>query len=147
MGTSIKVGYVPYSKDLQHPGDRRRIVIWADANEATLEIHEPLNSDLLILSNGANFNYWIKKFNKPIVLDLVDGYLGEKPGWPKDFLRNLIRSISGRSNFLDFTYTRALKKACRNSDAVIVASGIGLANKVIGSEVAGQPTSGVTVTV
>lgn len=122
MATPFTVGYVPYSKDLAHPGDRRRIVIWAKAHEVTLAIDQPLNSDLLILSNGANFNYWIKKSKSPVILDLVDGYLGEKPSWFRDFLRNVLRSINGKSHFLDITYTRTLKKACRNSSAVIVAT-------------------------
>jgi len=122
MATPFTVGYVPYSNDLTHPGDRRRIAIWAKARKVTLEIGQPLNSDLLILSNGANFNYWIKKYKGPIILDLVDGYLGEKPSWPRDFLRNVLRSLNGKSNLLDVTYTRTLKKACRNSSAVIVAT-------------------------
>jgi hypothetical protein len=48
--------------------------------------------------------------------------LGEKPNWAKDFVRNIVRSTNGKSNFLDITYTRALKKACRASKAVIVAT-------------------------
>jgi hypothetical protein len=113
---------VPHSTELGHPGDRRRIVIWAEANNVTLEIAQPLNSDLLILSNRANFSFWISKAKGPVILDLVDGYLGEKPSWVKDFLRNIVRSINGKSDFLDVTYTRSLKRACRRSDAIVVAS-------------------------
>lgn len=122
MSAELRVGYVPYSADLQHPGDRRRLLIWAEANHIKLETEKPLNSDLLILSNGANLNYWIKRTQKPVVLDLVDGYLGEKPNWARDFVRNIVRSINGKSNFQDITYTRALKKACKESKAVIVAT-------------------------
>jgi hypothetical protein len=122
MSASLRVGYVPYSTDLQHPGDRRRVQIWAEANNLKLETRHPLDSDLLILSNGANFNYWIKRTQKPVILDLVDGYLGEKPNWARDFARNIVRSINGKSNFLDITYTRTLKKACKASTAVIVAT-------------------------
>ena len=113
---------MPHSKELGHPGDRRRIVIWAEAQGVILEIGQPLNSDLIILSDHAKFNYWISKAKSPIILDLVDGYLGEKPSWTKDFLRNIVRSINGKSHFLDITYTRSLKRACRRSDAVVVAS-------------------------
>ena len=122
MSANLRIGYVPYSTNLQHPGDRRRILIWAEANNLKLETRHPLDSDLLILSNGANFNYWIKRTSKPVILDLVDGYLGEKPNWARDFVRNIVRSINGKSNFLDITYTRALKKACKMSKAVIVAT-------------------------
>ena len=122
MSADLRVGYVPYSADLQHPGDRRRILIWAEANHIKLETKKPLDSDLLILSNGANFNYWIRRTQKPVILDLVDGYLGEKPNWVKDFVRNIVRAVNGKSNFQDITYTRSLKKACRESKAVIVAT-------------------------
>ena len=122
MSAELRVGYVPYSADLQHPGDRRRLLIWAEANHVKLETEKPLNSDLLILSNGANFNYWIKRTQKPVVLDLVDGYLGEKPNWVRDFVRNIVRAVNGKSNFQDITYTRSLKKACRESKAIIVAT-------------------------
>jgi len=122
MSDKLRVGYVPYSKDLQHPGDRRRILIWANANNSVLQTQQPLDSDLLVLSNGANFNYWIKRTKKPVILDLVDGYLGEEPNWLRDFIRNIVRSINGKSNLLDITYTRAIKKACAASAAIIVAT-------------------------
>ena len=51
MSDKLRVGYVPYSNDLQHPGDRRRILIWANANNLMLQTQQPLDSDLLILSN------------------------------------------------------------------------------------------------
>jgi hypothetical protein len=122
MIQKLSIGYVPYSKDLSHPGDRRRIGILKDSLVHKLEIDSPLDGDLLVLSGAANLNYWIRKTNKPIVLDIVDGYLGERPGFVKDALRNLVRSINGSSNFSAITYSRALKKACSNASAVIVAS-------------------------
>lgn len=122
MPDNLRIGYVPYSQDLQHPGDRRRILVWAEANEFVLETKKPLDSDLLILSNGANFNYWIRRTKKPVILDIVDGYLGEKPRWIRDFVRNVVRSFNGKSNLLDITYTRSMKKACAASAAVIVAT-------------------------
>ena len=122
MSVSLRIGYVPLSEDLQHPGDRRRIQIWANSKNLVLQTQQPLDSDLLILSSGANFNYWIKRTKKPVILDLVDGYLGEEPGWIKDVGRNIVRSINSKSNLLDITYTRAIKKGCAASTAVIVAT-------------------------
>ena len=116
-----KVGYVGYSKDLQHPADRRRIASWADESEIELEITNPIESEVLILSNSANFSYWMKRAHQPIVLDLVDGYLGEYPSFVKDFLRNILRTLRGTSSFRWLTYTKHLQWACEHSDAVIVA--------------------------
>lgn len=118
----IRVGYVPYSKDLQHPGDRRRLEVWAHAKKTELNTTNPVDSDVLVLSSAANFGYWLKRVKQPIVLDLVDGYLGENPSFAKDLARNIVRSIKGTSSLHWITYTRHLRKACQMSEAVIVAS-------------------------
>jgi hypothetical protein len=118
----MKVGYVPYSQDLSHPADRRRLAMWASELNVDLGILDPLDCDLLVLSNAANFSYWMHKTNKPVILDLVDGYLGEAPPLYKDVARNILRTVSGSSQFLWFRYTNHLKFAIRNCSAVIVAS-------------------------
>ena len=118
----MKVGYVPYSNDLSHPADRRRIVTWAKGKNVTLEIKSPLECDVLVLSNAANFEYWIEKAKQPIILDLVDGYLGEKPMFIRDFLRNCVRTVNKKSRLKWIRYTKHMEYACKNSAAVIVAS-------------------------
>ena len=120
--TLIRVGYVPYSRDLKHPADRRRLASWALERKVPLHITDPLNSDALVLSNAANFGYWIKQSKQPVILDLVDGYLGEKPSLFRDFSRNILRTIRGTSSLNWLTYTEHLKEACRQSAAVVVAS-------------------------
>ena len=122
MKDSLVVGYVPYSKDLSHPGDRRRLVVWANSKKLQLNISDPLKSDVLVLSCGSNFNYWIKKAECPVIIDLIHGYMGEKTFWLKEFRRNVIRSFNGTSNLKYITFTRALKIACKSSDAVIVST-------------------------
>jgi hypothetical protein len=122
MQSKIEVGYVPYSTNLLHPGDRRRLAAWAQSQGTQLKVANPLKSDVLVLSNAANFNYWLKRAKQPVVLDLVDGYLGEHPPFIKDVARNVLRSIRGTSNLGWITYTRHIRTACRRSDAVVVAS-------------------------
>lgn len=122
MADNFRVGYVPYSSDLSHPGDRRRIRTWAASRGSKLQLDAPIQSDLLVLSADANLNYWISRSKQPVILDLVDGYLGEEPTFVKDFGRNMIRSYKGKSNYSSVTFTKALRKACVNADAVIVAS-------------------------
>ena len=122
MVKAIKVGYVPYSSDLQHPGDRRRLASWAMDTGVALNTNDPLESDLLVLSNAANFGYWLKRARQPVILDLVDGYLGEHPKFIKDVTRNIVRSIRGSSDLRWLSYTNHLRYACKKSDLVIVAS-------------------------
>ena len=119
---NTRIGYVGNSVDLKHPADRRRLVSWSDASGATLETKEPLKSDLIVLSSVANFSYWIKRAKQPVILDLVDAYLGEKPNFLKDFGRNVLRSYKGSSKLHWITYTRHLKYACKKSTAIVVAS-------------------------
>lgn len=122
VSENVQVGYVPYSADLKHPGDRRRLASWAADKGIQLKIENPLDSDLLVLSNAANFGYWLKRARQPVILDLVDGYLGEYPSFIKDVTRNVVRSISRSSDLRWITYTNHLRSACRKSTAVIVAS-------------------------
>ena len=122
MSDKFKIGYVPYTSDMSHPGDRRRLGAWANATHSKIIIDSPFESDLLVLSAAANFKYWLDKSRQPVILDLVDGYLGESPNILKDAGRNLIRSFKGKSNYSSITFTRALRDACRRADAIIVAS-------------------------
>jgi hypothetical protein len=118
----IRIGYVPNSPNLEHPADRRRIAGWAKASNIVLELDNPLQSDVLVLSNAANFGFWMRRAKQPVILDLVDGYLGENPNILKDTLRNIIRTVNGSSQLRWLTYTRHLREACKNAYAVIVAS-------------------------
>ena len=113
---------MPYSQDLQHPADRRRLATWAKGKKTALNLVNPIKSDILVLSSAANFGHWLKLAKQPVILDLVDGYLGQNPTFLEDFARNIVRSIKGTSNFKWITYTRHLIYACKNSDAIVVAS-------------------------
>ena len=118
----VKIGYVPHSTDLEHPADRRRLAAWAVSNEIKLNVENPLESDVLVLSSAANFGHWLSRATQPVILDLVDGYMGEHPSFLKNFARNFLRSLQGTSNLKWITYTRHLRAACQRSDAIIVAS-------------------------
>ncbi len=119
---ALEIGYVANSADLSHPADRRRLAAWASKNGVKLKIKNPLESDILVLSNAANFGWWLSRATQPVVLDLVDGYIGERPYFLKDFARNILRSLRGTSSLRWITYTRHIRIACQKSDAVIVAS-------------------------
>ena len=122
MQDNLTFGYTPHSKDLTHPADRRRAYIWACFAQIKFETENPLNSDVLILTSSANLSYFCNNSKQPIILDLVDGYLGEQPSFPRDFLRNIVRSFNGQSSYRSITYTRELIRACKIANAVVVAS-------------------------
>ena len=118
----IKVGYVPYSQDLQHPGDRRRLKTASDIEGIEIEISDLTNVDVLVLSNSSNFSNYLNKVDCPVIIDLVDAYLAERPGFFRDFGRNILRTLNGTSSLKFLRYTSHLKYACKNADAVIVAT-------------------------
>jgi hypothetical protein len=118
----MKIGYVPYSKDLTHPADRRRLGFWASQTRNSLEIENPLKSEIIVLSNAANFYSWLRKAKQPVVLDLVDAYFGTSPKFLEDFGRNLIRTITGASSLRFLRYSNHVKWAIRAAKFVVVAS-------------------------
>jgi hypothetical protein len=118
----MKIGYVPYSQDLQHPGDRRRIDILSDFVDIEIQVKNLTGIDVLVLSNSSNFSKYLRKYDCPIVIDLVDAYLAERPSFLKDFGRNFLRSINGTSSLRFLRYTSHLRYACQNADAVVVAT-------------------------
>jgi hypothetical protein len=120
--SKLEIGYVPYSENLEHPADRRRLAAWAKARDFTLNLVDPLQSDVLVLSNAANFAKWIGKYKGKVVLDLVDGYWGENPSFLKDFARNCLRSYRGTSSLHWVRYTRHLQYAIEHADSIVVAS-------------------------
>lgn len=115
------VAYVPYSADLSHPGDRRRIKVWSDVYDFPINAESIEEDDLLVLSAASSMRKLARDHNGPVVVDLVDGYLSYKPSWFEDLSRNLVRSSLGNSSFGSITFSRELRKALSAADAVIVS--------------------------
>jgi hypothetical protein len=118
----MRIGYVPYSQDLQHPGDRRRVKILSDFKGFEIKVNQLTDLDVLVLSNSSNFSKYLGHVDCPVIIDLVDAYLAERPTFFRDFGRNILRTLNGTSNFKFLRYTSHLKYACRKADAVIVAT-------------------------
>jgi hypothetical protein len=116
------IGYLPHSKDLSHPADRRRLVFWAANSNIKINTTDLKNESVVVLTNAANFGKLMRKNNQILILDLVDGYLGENPSLIVDVLRNILKSFNGTSSLRWLTYSRHLKFACRRANCVIVAS-------------------------
>jgi len=117
------VSYIPYSLDLSHPADRRRIKIWIDncAHSINLSEDHVKSGDVLILSSGASLRYWSTHHKGPVVIDLVDGYLSAGTRFIENFARNFLRASLGKSSFRSVTFTNELKRAISKCSAVIVS--------------------------
>lgn len=79
-------------------------------------------TNVIVLSGRADFSFWSKKKNAgPIILDLIDGYLGdEKPlkDWARGAGKVLVGQVGGRPR----PYREILAELCSVASAVICAS-------------------------
>ena len=57
----LRIGYIPISKDLSHPADRRRIVFFAQKDNHELVLDLNAKMDLLVLSEKVNKMPFIKQ--------------------------------------------------------------------------------------
>ena len=118
----LRVGYSPMSKDLNSPGDRRRVVFWANERGHELVTDLSKKVDVIIVSENSNFKKILAiKKKTPIILDLIDGYLAENNIFA-DYLHSLSRK--NLSNVLDLPklFSTELKNFCIESDAVVCSS-------------------------
>jgi hypothetical protein len=102
-----------------HPADRRRLVYWAKkrGHEIILDLDQKV--DLLVLSGRADLIAWSRKKDRaPLILDLVDGYLGKEHLW-RDWTRGAGKVLTGHISGVPRNYRKIVAEACANSQAVI----------------------------
>jgi hypothetical protein len=110
---------MPYSGDLGHPADRRRLVYWAKkrGHEIILDLNR--KHDVLFLSSRADLTTWTERKNSmPLILDLVDGYLG-KEHLLRDWVRGAGKVITGHNSGTLRPYRRIVSEACQLAQAVV----------------------------
>jgi hypothetical protein len=115
----IRIGYAPYSANLTHPGDRRRLVYWAKKRGHELVLDTESKCDVIFktvradLSEGRGSN---KK--APCILDLVDGYLGPEDFW-RDWFRGTGKVVTGQISGPIKPFRKIIESACTNASAVV----------------------------
>jgi hypothetical protein len=117
----LRIGIFPYSADLSHPGDRRRIVSWARNRGHEIVVGEINNVDVLFLSEGSDFLRLSKIKGAPKLFDLIDGYLAPQNGF-YDTLRGLSKSVIGQHKTFPRSYSSIVRETCRNVQLVICSS-------------------------
>jgi hypothetical protein len=117
--SKLKIAYSPQSADLKHPADRRRIVYWA--NQRGYEITTDLEAkvDVIVLSSRADITAWTRKrVRPPVVLDIVDGYLGKENLW-RDWFRGAGKVLLGDASGYPRAYQKIIIEACSLAQAVV----------------------------
>ena len=123
--TSLKIGYLPYSEDYEHPGDKRRFVYYAKKRNLSFEIADPSKQyDVLILTQNADLSVWYDYDigGAKVIYDLIDSYLLIPQNEFKGNLRGLAKFIAGKSKYLKLNHWKAIEEMCLRSDAVICST-------------------------
>ena len=120
--SKLKIGYSPQSHDLEHPADRRRLVYWAKKRGHEIVLDLSSSHDVLVLSGRADFTRWSTIKNRsPLIIDLVDGYLGKELWW-RDYLRGVVKVVTGRNSGTLRPYRKILSEACQLAQAVVCST-------------------------
>jgi hypothetical protein len=117
------IGYEGYSPENSGIADRRRILFWARArNHSVVNSHDP-SADVIVITSSANLGFWAKaKTSKPIILDIVDGLIGEQ-SVSKDLFRGYGYWATRRSsNIFPKTYRSLILDVARRCSAVVCSS-------------------------
>jgi glycosyltransferase involved in cell wall biosynthesis len=115
----LRIGYSPNSASLTHPADRRRIVYWAKERGHEIVLDLEANYDVLVLSERADLTrYSSERKQSPVIIDLVDGYLGHEDLW-RDWLRGCGKVLTGQNSGTPRPYRKIVGEACQLAQAVV----------------------------
>jgi hypothetical protein len=118
----IKVGYYPLSRDLSHPGDRRRLGFWASRRNIELFLYPETKMDVIVVSEKSDIFAISHKHKKtPIIYDLIDAYL-VSDGPIKNFLRSSAKTLSGEISRFELRYTDYVAKECEVATSVVCST-------------------------
>jgi hypothetical protein len=118
----LRIGYQPLSSDLSQPGDRRRVVFWANHRGHEIVTDLTQATDVILLSEKADLNAFSRKETAtPIIFDLVDAYLAPENG-TIDWLRGVSKVLTGQISGPPKRFTKFVEELCSQSSAVICSS-------------------------
>lgn len=123
MSSRPRIGYVPYSPTLAHPGDHGRFAGYANARGLQFELaRREEKYDVVVLTEWADISLWRHYAKGKIVYDLVNSYLAIPRSDIKGCLRGVAKFVSRQHRQLQVSYWEAIRNMCRRSDAVVCAS-------------------------
>lgn len=122
--SELRVGYAPYAKNMDSPGDRRRFGFYARSRGLDLEPPDPSKDyDLVYLSTRADISSWRSYEGRAkVVFELIDSYLALPENRPKNRLRGLAKFASGELSRPASSYRSALIAMARRADAVVCST-------------------------
>lgn len=122
----LKIGYVPYLKDLSQPADRRRFPFFAKANNISFEIADQNKKyDVVLLTAFTDLSQWLvykkKNPNTRFIFEMVDSLIFSN-GLFNSLFRGVGRYVMGKESSLHLNYKSILIKWLKVADLVICSS-------------------------
>lgn len=121
----MRIGYVPYSADLDQPADRRRFPYYAEKRGLAFELADPdADYDVVVVTPRANLAQWTnyRTGRAKLVFDIVDSYLDVPRTDPKALLRGPAKFVAGESRTPFFSWRAAVERILQRAAAVTCAT-------------------------
>lgn len=121
----MKIGYVPYGRDLTSPADRRRFPYYAEKRGVEFELADPAKAyDVVIVTPRADLRRWTayRPGEAKLVFDIVDSYLDVPRLNPKAILRGPAKFAARESSTPFFSWRRAVERILERADAATCAT-------------------------
>ena len=107
----LRIGYAPYSYNLNRPGDRRRFCYYAYKRNLNFEIANPCHEyDIVVVTEQVDLSLWsqYRSAKRKIIFELTNLYLAAPKNNIKSQLRGLARLGAGRDSKLRLNYWKTL---------------------------------------
>lgn len=121
-----KIGYVPYSRSLRSPGDRRRFPFYAEREGIEFEIAEPNKDyDIILLTCHSNLSQWLlykkEHSNTKFIFEMVDSIIFSSDLF-RDIFKGAGRYLQGKENKLSLNYKTPIIQWLKAADVVLCSS-------------------------
>ena len=117
------IGYEGYSPGNSGIADRRRVLYWAAVRGHTIIDSRDPRAEIIVITSSSNLGHWAKaKISTPIILDVVDGLVGEQ-SLVRNFLRGYGYWGTRRStSMLPNTYRQLILSVAQKCKIVVCSS-------------------------
>jgi hypothetical protein len=117
------IGYEGYSPSNSGIADRRRVLFWAKSRGHTIVGSRDSRADVIVITSSSDLGYWAKHTSqKPLILDVVDGLIGEQSN-TKNLLRGYGYWVTRKStNTLPLTYRQLILSVAKKCAVVVCSS-------------------------
>lgn len=119
---NLKIAYLNWDSNACN---HRRFSQFSKIAKIPAELYNPAKTyDIIVVSQSADLTFWNRKPKKgsKLIFDFVDSYLNIEPWEVRGNLRGLFKFITGRHQYLEWSYNRSLRNMIQRADAVVCST-------------------------